>query len=261
MERPGFLPSYFEREGVDPAPLCTTGLSLFCLWGWSVDSEVREKRALGHRWGVASCLQGSPCQASACLLLKMTPIQMAEAKPRRKSWHHQRRASARPGRSCVLEKESLVCVGNGTGSGDDSQHLAWPHQPWPLWQAGGQARICLGQSNQGLFLMEMAINPDCSLPTDPSVYQWGTLHGIAGKVWPANHPPWQQAVTCLAAHVTSLVGKSLSRAACVFYLYPKKILFDWQIRCENASFLSTCTKVLRNGSVCVKHSFKELVLN
>lgn len=213
MEWPRFLPSSSEWQGVDPTPLWTTGWSFFCLWGWSVDVEAREKGPLGHRQGVASCLQGSPRQASACLLLKMTPIQMAEAKPRRKSWHHQWRASARPGHSCVLEKQSLVCVGNGTGLADDSQHLAWPHQPWPLWQAGGQASVCLGQSDQGLFLMEMAINLDCFLPTDPSVYWWGTLHGIAGRIWPTSHPPWQQVVTCLAAHVTSLLGKSLSRGS------------------------------------------------
>lgn len=227
MEWPHFLPSSSECQGVDPAPLCTMGMSLFCLWGWSVDSEVREKEALGHCRGVTSCLQGSPCQASACLPLKMTPIQMGEAKPRWKSWHHQRRASARPGCSCVLEKQSLDCVGNGTGSADDSQHLARPHQPWPLWQAGGQASVCLGQSNQGLFLMEMAINPDCSLPTDPRVYWWGTPHDIPGRFWPTNHLPWQQVVTRLAAHVTSLLGKSLSRAACVLYLFPSKILFGW----------------------------------
>lgn len=129
MEWPYFLPSSAEQRGGDPAALCTMGLSLFCLWGWSMDLEVIEKGALGHRRRVTFCLQGSLHQASACLPLKMTPIQMGEPKPRRKSWHHQRRASARPGHSCVLEKQSLVCVGNGTGSADDSQAWLRPTSP------------------------------------------------------------------------------------------------------------------------------------
>lgn len=63
-----------------------------------------------------------------------------------------------PGLAVALCWKSFVCMGNGTRSADDSQHLAGPHQPWPLWQVGGQASVYLGQSSQGLFLMEMEIN-------------------------------------------------------------------------------------------------------
>lgn len=181
MEWPHFLPPCAEQQGVNLAPMCTMGLSLFCLWAWNVNSEAIEKGALGRRQWVTSCLQGSPHQASACLLLKMTPIQMAEAKPRRKSWHHQQRTSARPGCHCVLEKQSLVCVGNGTGSADDSQHLAPPaltfvaggrpgqRLPWPV-QSGF---IPYGNANKPWLLRSHSLQ--CALVGYTAWHCWQDL--------------------------------------------------------------------------------------
>lgn len=110
------MPPSAEQQGPGSAALCTTGLP-----------KAREKGGLGQRRGVASCLQGSPRQASACLPPEVTPIQMGEAKPRRKSWHRQQKEWL-PGLDVAAYRKSRAssALGNGKGSAHDSQPLAWP---------------------------------------------------------------------------------------------------------------------------------------
>lgn len=187
MKWPRFTPSSAGWWEVDPAPLYTTALSLS--WGWRPWKRRFWSSPMGHVLPVR--------RLPVC---SWTQLPSKWEKPSQGKSPGITSEKHLPGLAVAVCWKSLVCMRNGTRSADDSQYLAGPHQPWPLWQVGGQASVYLGQSSQGLFLMEMEIN---SLPTAPSVHWWGALHVT-------NSAPWLQVVTGLAADVNNLTGKILS---------------------------------------------------